>query len=100
MTTELTPAGHRYIASLYASYVGSGLNLAEIRAAFKRIGVGRNLFQIEYDLEHRYNFAGYAAKHPAPAPMTFAELDAIEQAKATKTPRRIYAQPTHERIHA
>lgn len=81
---ELTPAGHRYIASLYEKFVDKGLHLAQIKAELTRKGIKRNLSQIEYDLDTRYQFHGYAASHPAPAELTYAQLDALEHSKASR----------------
>lgn len=89
----LTKAAHDYIARLYELFIDKGLNLEEIRLALAQHGIKRNLYQIEFDLDHRYSFAGYAAKHPAPPRLTLAQLDELEQAKANK-PARVLLRST------
>jgi hypothetical protein len=87
---NLTPAGHKYIAGLYETFVDKGFNLAQIRQALAENGIKRNLHQVEYDLDHRYSFTGYAASHPAPPALTYGELDALEEAKACKPARILH----------
>jgi hypothetical protein len=89
MDNQLTPAGHAYLARLYESFVDRGLNVADIRKELFANGIRRSLRDVEFDLEHRYSFAGYAASHPAPPVLTYAELDAIEEAKSKKPTRTI-----------
>lgn len=76
--TTMTPAAHRYIAGLYECFIDKGLDLEEIRLALRQHGIKRNIYQIEFDLNERYCFAGYAASHqPAPR-QTLAELKTKE----------------------
>jgi hypothetical protein len=91
-TPPLTPAGHRYVAGIYEQLVDAGMHLGQIQGALARKGITRTPGQIEYDLETRYGFAGYCARHPATPRLTFAQLDAIEEAKVTKTASRAYAE--------
>lgn len=85
---ELTPAD-KYIASLYERFVDKGLHLAQIKDELAYKGIKRNLFQIAYDLDTRYGFCGYAASHPAPAVLTYAQLDAIEDVKTAKARKAV-----------
>lgn len=91
MTTTLTPAGHRYIAGIYEGYVDRGMDVGQIRAALAGSGITRTPGQVEYDLEQRYGFTGYCVCHPAPAPLTFAQIDEAEEIKVAKT-RRVHVR--------
>lgn len=94
-TNELPASAHTYIAGLYESYVDKGLNVAQIRTELAKAGIRRTPGQVAYDLEDRYGFAQYADTHPAPRQLTYAELDALEAAKAAK-PARILRRPLAE----
>lgn len=96
---QLPPTAHAYLASLYESYVDRGLDVGQIRAELAKAGIRRTPGQTEYDLEHRYGFSGYAARNPAPQVLTYAELDAIEEAKVSK-PARLLIRATPGRAVA
>lgn len=84
---DLPATAHTYIASLYESYVDKGLDLAQIRTELAKSGIKRTLGQVVHDLDSRYSFTGYAASHPAPRRLTFAEIDALEEVKASRPAR-------------
>lgn len=95
MTTNDLPAtAHAYLMGRYEFCVDKGLDVDQIRKELAKNGIRRTEGQVVFDLEHRYGFSGYAASHPAPARMTFAELDAIEDAKTAKPVRLLRRQVT------
>lgn len=67
----------KYIASRYEEAVGLRLNLDEVRAYLLAHGIPRTPAQVVHDLDETYQFYGYAASHPAPAPVSTAVLDKI-----------------------
>lgn len=77
----LTPA-QKYIASRYEEAVGLQLDLDAVRAYLLAHGIPRTPAQVVYDLDETYQFYGYASSHPAPAPVSTAQLDrAIDKMK-------------------
>lgn len=84
MTNQLTPAGFKYLASLYEACIDRGMHLGEIKDHLHQKGVTVSPSQIVYHLDNVFAFPGYAASHPAPPKLTYAELDALEEAKASK----------------
>lgn len=86
-SNELTAAGHAYIARLYEAMVDKDYDLEQIRAALERKGIKRNIYQVEYDLTHRYEFYGYAQSHQPKPRLTLAELKAKEALDESKVGR-------------
>lgn len=84
---QLPPTAHAYIEGLYQGFVDKGLRVDQIKSALAANGIRRTLGQVVYDLDSRYSFSGYAATHPAAPRLTYAELDALEEAKASKPAR-------------
>ena len=70
-------AAARYIASVYESCIDRSLNLAQIGQELAQRGIRRTPYQLRHDLDHVYGFLGYADSHPAPAPLTQKQMDAL-----------------------
>jgi hypothetical protein len=79
--TTMTPAAHAYVMRLYEIFVDKDLDLEDIRRALATHGIRRNIHQIEFDLNERYCFAGYAASHQPKPRLTLAQLQAQEEDK-------------------
>jgi hypothetical protein len=74
-TTQLTPAGFKYLGALYEAAVDRGLNVVEVQAYLGSKGVHRPMIQIRHDLNHVFAFAGYVDSHPAPPILTATQYD-------------------------
>lgn len=73
-TLELT-AAENYVASLYEEAIDHGLDVEAIRVRLAARGVRKTPAQVTYDLDHVFEFFGYADAHPAPIEVTVAEVD-------------------------
>ncbi len=71
---ELTPAD-KYIAGKYEKAIGQKLDVEAIRLYLLSHGIKRTPGQVTFDLDEQYGFYGYAASHPAPRRLTYAEID-------------------------
>lgn len=77
---KITKAGHAYLATRYEQAVDAGLDVAAIHRHLLHLGIARTPREVVHDLEHVYQFYGYAASHPAPPPPDVAAADrAIDQ---------------------
>lgn len=72
---QITKSGHAYLATQYENAVDRGLDVAAIHRHLLHLGIARTRREVVHDLEHVYQFHGYAATHPAPLPPDVAALD-------------------------
>lgn len=86
----MTPA-ERYIAAHYERAVDQGLDLEALRLYLLAHGIKRTPAQVRHELDEVYGFYQYADTHPAPPVLTYAELNALDDAKASKPARLLHA---------
>lgn len=68
-------AASRYLAGLYEQAIDRGLNVEALRLHLASRGIARSPAMIRHELDHVFEFAGYADSHPAPAAMSLTQID-------------------------